>query len=409
LLLFVGELVHITAIDDDPVTLRALTHFLEVAGHAVTGFTDPVEGLEALEGALPDLVITDLSMPECSGFAVIRALRARPESRCLPIVVLSARSETSDFHESFVVGADDYLRKPICPSELVAKCERLVMGRGATTPLVSQGEGTRTGEDLGGYRVRGTLARGAQGSVYLVEDEDGRTWALKTLARPPDQKREVELRFMREVYSLAALDHPQIVRLHAPRSSHDGFWYLMDFIEGPTVKVAIRQSQPGLAELLAFLEAVLKALAVMQEARLVHRDLKPSNVILRAGRWEDPVLVDFGLAKFVWDASVTSPEIALGTPGYVAPELLDAGSSATSATDLFSLGVVACEAGHGYHPFADRFGLELADHMASTPVPTPEDWPDELSDVVRDMTRIDPAARPSIAEVLERLGRVPAP
>ena len=109
---------------DDDITLRtALTRYLENRGYAVQDASSGVEGLTAFEQDLPDLVVSDVLMPEMDGLEFCRRLRATRSGQLVPFIFLSSRREVDDRVQGHKMGADDYLVKPFEPRELVAKIE----------------------------------------------------------------------------------------------------------------------------------------------------------------------------------------------------------------------------------------------------------------------------------------------
>jgi CheY-like chemotaxis protein len=395
--------MHVAVVDDDRVTLKVVSSFLEREGHEVTTFRSPREALQALREVLPDLLITDLNMPECTGFELIQAVREVVGQSDFPIVVLSRNDERSAFSRSFAVGATDYLRKPICRNELVSKCERLVARDYETVSF--QRSSADGGRVLGGQKVLRRLAEGAQGSVFLVEGPSAPR-VVKVLRKPTQGAREAELRFLREAYALGQIEHPHVVRLQGFSAFEDSLHCVLEYVEGGCAKTALLEGRtPSERELVGFLYALAGALATLHDAKIVHRDVKLSNVLLRGWQWANPVLIDFGLAKYAWDTGVTRAGDVLGTPGYMAPEILS-GHDPSDRADVFSLGVVGCELQLGHHPFPNDRGLALAQRLQEERLPIPAGVSAELGALLHDMTQLTPEARPTAAEVRSGLARL---
>ena len=112
---------HILVIEDDPDIVELLRYNLERESYRVTSAVTGSEGLAALQRERPDLVILDLMLPEVSGFEVCRRLRKDSETGNLPVIMLTARSEEADVIAGIELGADDYIKKPFSPRELVAR------------------------------------------------------------------------------------------------------------------------------------------------------------------------------------------------------------------------------------------------------------------------------------------------
>jgi CheY-like chemotaxis protein len=111
---------------DDSAVVRTLVQMvLERAGHEVVSACDGAEALRAVATSRPDLVLVDLAMPGLSGLDVVRALRAGPGTRVLPVVLLSAEDTPRVIEAAFVAGCDEYLVKPLRAPELLAVVQRL--------------------------------------------------------------------------------------------------------------------------------------------------------------------------------------------------------------------------------------------------------------------------------------------
>ncbi|HEV8238540.1 MAG TPA: serine/threonine-protein kinase [Thermoanaerobaculia bacterium] len=212
---------------------------------------------------------------------------------------------------------------------------------------------------VGPYRVLRELGRGGMGRVFLAEQEgDGfrRTVALKLLdaaAATPQAHR----RFASEVRILATLEHPGIARfLDGGRSAEGVAFLALEYVEGTDLLAHAAAHGLDVAGRLELFLAVLDAVAYAHERRVVHRDLKPSNVLVGSdGR---PRLLDFGISKLA-DADVegapTRTEMRALTPAYASPEQMR-GDPVTTASDLYSLGVVLYELLTGARPYRTASG-----------------------------------------------------
>ena len=117
---------HILIVEDDRDIAELLQRYLTRAGHTTDALTDGNEALASIRSRVPDLVILDLMLPGVDGLQVCRELRRGPDTRGLPIIMLTARSEESDRIVGLELGADDYVTKPFSPSELVARVGALL-------------------------------------------------------------------------------------------------------------------------------------------------------------------------------------------------------------------------------------------------------------------------------------------
>lgn len=133
---------HILVIEDDPDIVELLRYNLERESYRVTSAVTGSEGLAELQRERPDLVILDLMLPEVSGFEVCRRLRKDSATESLPVIMLTARSEEADVIAGIELGADDYIKKPFSPRELVARVGAVLRRAGhpeAPAPMPQDG------------------------------------------------------------------------------------------------------------------------------------------------------------------------------------------------------------------------------------------------------------------------------
>ena len=112
--------------DDEPNQLELMSFNLSNAGYSIIKVTNGKEAIELIENHSPDLIILDWMMPKMSGIDVCRTLRSRSETKQIPIIILSARSEDSDKSLGLDTGADDYISKPFSPKELISRVKALL-------------------------------------------------------------------------------------------------------------------------------------------------------------------------------------------------------------------------------------------------------------------------------------------
>jgi tetratricopeptide (TPR) repeat protein/predicted Ser/Thr protein kinase len=190
------------------------------------------------------------------------------------------------------------------------------------------------------------------GVVYQAHDaRSGRTVALKLLHAFPST--EAIARFVREAEVLAGLRHDGIVAYVAHGATQDEQPFLaMEWLEGEDLARRLARGPLPLSDTLKLLRRAAEVLAFAHARGIVHRDIKPSNFLLRGGKAEDTVLLDFGLARVVAASQVlTQSTSMLGTPGYMAPEQASNQSDISARADIFSLGCVLYECLTGQPPF----------------------------------------------------------
>jgi serine/threonine protein kinase len=209
------------------------------------------------------------------------------------------------------------------------------------------------------YTLLGELGRGGNAIVYKARDRAlFRDVAIKVVRpRFAATADEAIARLEREARTVARLQHPNIVTVHAVKRLPDGGLALvMQLVPGRTLTQAIRDDGPFDAERAErVLHDVAEALAFAHAHGVIHRDVKPENVFidLQSGR---ALLSDFGIAySSEFDSRLTMTGSAIGTPAYMAPEQID-GAPANARSDLYSLGVVAYELLTGAGPYAVQSG-----------------------------------------------------
>jgi len=186
------------------------------------------------------------------------------------------------------------------------------------------------GDEVGGYRIVARLGQGATGAVYRAEDGGGHPVAIKVLHAGPDTDESARARLAREAATLRRLDHPAVAAVLDVELEGESPFIVTELVDGQSLEDDVALHGAYDADRLAGLAADLAdALEAVHGAGVVHRDLKPSNIMVTAG---GPVLIDFGIAHGFEDARMTTDGLVMGTPGYLAPEMLT-GASPSVATD----------------------------------------------------------------------------
>ncbi|MBI4613656.1 MAG: protein kinase, partial [Planctomycetes bacterium] len=212
--------------------------------------------------------------------------------------------------------------------------------------------GRRQGECFAGHEILDELGRGGMGAVYRARDlVTGQVVALKVLLGGDEASRIHVKRFQREVDLVKALGHRNIVAIHKFGIEEGYHYFTMDFVDGPTLKDALKNRAMGAKRAVQVFIRILSALDHAHRKGIVHRDLKPSNVIL--DRDGEPLLTDFGLAKRIdSESQLTKTESAVGTPHYMSPEQVSGGRiRITAQTDLYAVGVMLYQVVAGRLPF----------------------------------------------------------
>jgi predicted Ser/Thr protein kinase len=245
---------------------------------------------------------------------------------------------------------------------------------------------------LGKYEIRGTLGRGAMGTVYDGWDPlIARRVAIKTVALPesPDPETAEEIaRFKREAQAAGRLTHPNIVAVYDYGETESLAYIVMEFVEGPSLKELLdRHERFALPDLQRVMEDLLAGLQFSHERGVVHRDIKPANIMLtRDGRAK---IADFGIAR-IEASSMTQAGTMLGTPAYMSPEQFMA-QVVDARSDVYSAGVVLYQLLTGERPFDG--GLTAIMHKVLNTEPPP---PSQLS--VTAPAALDPVVRRAMAK-----------
>ncbi|MDF1663005.1 MAG: protein kinase [Planctomycetota bacterium] len=193
------------------------------------------------------------------------------------------------------------------------------------------------------YRLVKILGVGGMGVVIqAIHRETGQPLALKVLRSDIEEDPEAPLRFLREAYVLQAIHDPNVVRLEDIGRAGGTRFYAMEFVEGITLADLLDERGRLSISLACHLASGLaNALAALAKQGVVHRDIKPGNIFISKD-FKEVKLGDFGLAKRSRARDVTPRKSLIGTPHYLAPEVI-AGEPATPSSDIYSLGVVLHE------------------------------------------------------------------
>ncbi|HTG34951.1 MAG TPA: serine/threonine-protein kinase [Thermoanaerobaculia bacterium] len=228
------------------------------------------------------------------------------------------------------------------------------------------------GQRIGAYRVVRELGRGGMGSVYLAEradEEFEQRVALKLVRRGMDTD-EIVRRFRSERQILAHLDHPNIAKLFDGGTTEDGRpYFIMEYVEGQPIDEYCDERKLPTRERLELFRQVCSAVHFAHQNLIVHRDLKPGNILVTAGGV--PKLLDFGIAKLLDPDqalfALTRVEQRLMTPEYASPEQVR-GETITTASDIYSLGVLlyVLLTGHRPYPRATQDPQSLAQAICET-------------------------------------------
>ena len=256
----------------------------------------------------------------------------------------------------------------------------------------------------GRFQIERVAGSGGMGTVYRALDRaTGRAVALKVLI---GQSEEHAARFLREAAVLAELRHPGIVGFIASGTTPDGEPYLvMDWLDGESLSERLKRGPLSVPETVALGRRVADALGFAHARGVIHRDLKPGNLFLPGRDIARPLVLDFGIARVTQPGhTITRTGVALGSPGYMAPEQARGERHLDGRADLFSLGCLLFRCLAGEPPFT---GEPLAAMLKAVMDPAPRvssyrpDIPPALEDLIQALLAKPPDARPRDAAAVE--------
>ncbi|BBM87705.1 protein kinase domain-containing protein [Candidatus Uabimicrobium amorphum] len=219
---------------------------------------------------------------------------------------------------------------------------------GANAPQHSHGNSRKI---LGNrYEVICKLGQGGMGTVYKVHDlQLDRTVALKTLIAETDSEEQIS-RFIKEAKATAALDHPNIVRVHDIGVFEKTPYFTMDLVAGSSLKEFLKMTEVETSQIVDIMRKVVDAVHYAHGKGIIHRDIKPANIMIS----EDlqPKIMDFGLAKVVGSQdNISKTGDVVGTPAYMSPEQARGDKKVNRRADVYSLGATLYQAITGRAPF----------------------------------------------------------
>lgn len=231
-----------------------------------------------------------------------------------------------------------------------------------------------TGQLVGGYTLESRLGAGAMGSVWRVHDDGGHEYAMKILRdsladgndseNAPEARERVTARerLRREAMALRRVQHPGVCGIVDMELDDALAFIVTELIEGRNLRddVAVNGRYVG-ADLERLTRKLIDAVQAVHDAGIVHRDIKPTNVMVSA---TGPVLVDFGIAMGEGESHVTRTGLVMGTPGFIAPEIID-GAESDELTDWWSVASVLAFAATGTPVFGTKPMMTVLERAAA--------------------------------------------
>jgi serine/threonine-protein kinase len=267
---------------------------------------------------------------------------------------------------------------------------------------------------LGRYQVQAVVGEGAMGTVFRAWDPAlERPVAIKTVRFDrtlASERAELQVRLLGEAVTAARLTHSNVVGVYDVQQSPGVAFLAMEYVDGVSLErhLNARGHLPA-AEAVAVAQGIARGLAAAHQRGVVHQDVKPANVLL--GRDGAVKVVDFGISQVIGACrhqDADEPGTLVGTPGFMAPEMLRGGGPPVPAGDLFALGVTLYRMLTGAMPFGGRSVGDVLQRTLRVEPPPPgalaPESPSELDELVMSLLEKDPARRcPSAEEALCRL------
>jgi serine/threonine protein kinase len=390
--------------DDDALWRKLLDQNIRRWGYEVVEAEDGLQAWKILqESTAPRIAILDWQMPELDGVEICRRIRHSLNLPFVYTIILTSRGTREDMVAGLESGADDYIVKPVDMAILRSRLTAAVRIVQAVPPP----------RQIPGYQLLGRLGAGAMAIVYKARQLSlDRVVAVKILPKKFSQMPEFVERFYAEGRAAAKLNHPNIVAALDVGRHGDTHYFVMEYVEGHTVYERIVKEGPyPEAEALAIGIQIATALGHAHHAGLIHRDVKPKNILItKAGVAK---LADMGLARAVSDREAAEAEAgrAFGTPYYISPEQIRAGTTIDYRADIYGLGATLYHMVTGRPPFeGPDVAAVLRKHLRAPLVPPDHVNPEltnGMSEIIELCLAKDPAKRyASTADLIDDLQAV---
>jgi non-specific serine/threonine protein kinase len=267
----------------------------------------------------------------------------------------------------------------------------------------------------GRYRLRSMIGGGGMGAVWLAHDqlldrEIAVKQVISTVGMTESTAQEMRQRALREGRIAARLSHRNAIAMHDVALEAGEPWLVMEYLPSQSLAQILDRTGPIPTTQAAQLGAqVADAMAEGHEVGIIHRDIKPGNILIAdTGRNAGIVkITDFGISRARGDIQLTQTGVITGTPAYFSPEVAR-GAEPTEASDVYSLGSTLYTAVEGTPPFGiDENSLVLLHRVAAGNI-NPPHQAGELEPILRQMLNPDPAARPRMTQIRDRLAAIAA-
>lgn len=383
----------ILLVDDDVRSRNLLALRLSNEGYSVCTEADGRKALEEVRREAPSLILSETVLPSLDGYALLDALKNEGKGD-IPFMFISSRTDPISVNKGLLLGAADYLTKPVDFEVLLTKLDLslsqqarsgplsvpadLAEGRWGVNesgqPLASYYDLQRGSVLLGRFRIEEELGEGGMGKVFKAHDERLEEPVVLKVVKPKLSDDDVLARFKREIRLARKITHPGIVRIFDFWEAGPIKFVTMEYLEGSNLRQEMkRRGSFPVPVALRVATEMFDALGAAHDVGVIHRDMKPHNVLmLPTGNVK---VLDFGIARGMEPSQEDSatPGHILGTPAYMSPEQLVA-EPLDPRSDLYSAGVVLYELLTERLPFRADDTTSLARmHLTVEPDP-PSTW-----------------------------------
>jgi CheY-like chemotaxis protein len=414
---------HTLLVVDDNDDIRDLfVRQLELEGFRAVPASSGPEALQRVSAERPSLILLDVSMPGMSGLEVLARVRETHGPVQLPVVMVTARTESEDVVEALGLGANDYITKPIDLPVVMARIRAQLRIRQAAAPEVATADDARSPAEVqvgtmlaGRYLLEARIGSGTFGTVFRARHAElGQAVAIKVLQASASASPEALARFRREGITACRVKHPNAVQVMDFGVTPGGVAYLvLELLSGYSLDHELTDGRKvPLARTVRIMVPVCEALAAAHRFGIVHRDVKPANIFLHlAGGEEVPKVLDFGIARIVGEAAadprVTLEGFIVGTPAYMAPERFR-NQPLDGRSDVYSVGITLYQMLTGRLPFApdhkDPVAVAMR-HLEAAPPKMGGDVPPPVEAVVMNALRKNREHRPDAQHLGQELAR----
>lgn len=369
----------VLVVDGETGARNVLALRLGNEGYETETAADGRSALEIIRRNPPTLVISETVLPGLDGYSLLDTLRREGAAR-IPFIFLSSRSDSLSMNKGLLLGAADFLPKPVNFEVLLTKMQKILgqsIAADDASARLSLADISRVGTEayetvsydqlkpgvsiMNRFRLLADLGEGGMGKVFKARDERlDEDVVIKVMKDTLTGDRRTLEHFKREIRLARKISHPSVVRIFDFWEAGSLKFVTMEFLQGTDLAKEIRTRAPFPIPIAVRLATeFFEGLAAAHDLGVVHRDIKPENVyVIAGGRLK---ILDFGIAQGLDPASpdmATATQSVIGTPVYMSPEQL-LGQKLDLRTDIYSAGVMLYEILTGCLPFQSDDRAEM--------------------------------------------------